>query len=70
VAFSIDYLIGEPDYLKKGHGRKMVTLLGEILRGLGAKRVVVKPDNENKSSCNALETNGYINNGEYYSINY
>jgi predicted N-acetyltransferase YhbS len=66
IMFSIDYLIGEPEYLHKGYGREMVRLLGEMLTKIGAKRVVVQPDKENASSCNVLEANGYIYNGEYY----
>jgi predicted N-acetyltransferase YhbS len=66
VLFSIDYLIGEPKYLRKGYGREMVRLLGEMLADLGAKRVVIQPDKENTASRKVLEANGYIYNGEYY----
>ena len=67
MMFSIDYLIGEPEYLQKGYGREIVRLLGEMLTELGAKRVVVQPDKENVSSCHVLEANGYIYNGKYYT---
>lgn len=66
VLFSIDYLIGEPKYLRKGYGQEMVRLLGEMLTGLGATRVVIQPDKENAASRKVLEANGYTYNGEYY----
>ncbi len=67
VMFSIDYLIGAPEYLQKGYGKEMVRLLEERLSALGAKRVVVQPHKENISSCNVLEANGYTDNGQYYA---
>lgn len=66
VMYSIDYLIGEPEYLRRGYGREMVRLLGEILAGLGAERIIAQPDPENASSRNVLEANGYVFQGEYY----
>ncbi len=67
IMFSIDFLIGAPEYLKKGYGQEMVRLLGEKLSALGAKRVVVQPDRKNTSSCQVLKANGYADNGEYYA---
>jgi RimJ/RimL family protein N-acetyltransferase len=66
--YSIDYLIGEPEYLRKGYGKEMVRLLRERLSDLGVKCVVAQPDKNNTSSRNVLEANGYKNYGEYYAL--
>lgn len=64
--YSIDYLIGEEKYLRKGYGGEIVHLLGEMVFGLGAKQIIVDPDRENIASNKALETNGFKHNGSYY----
>ena len=64
--FSIDYLIGEAACLHKGHGREMVRQLTEMVRHLGAQRVIVEPEKENIASVRALLANGYILMGEDY----
>ncbi|MDO4541160.1 MAG: GNAT family N-acetyltransferase [Syntrophomonadaceae bacterium] len=69
VMFSMDYLIGEQEYLTKGHGREMVRLLEDMLIRLGAERVIVQADRDNAASCSALEANGYTYNGECYAKN-
>lgn len=61
--FSIDYLIGEPDYLHKGYGSEMVRILTSTIRLLGAKKIIVQPEKDNIASRRALEANGYIWNG-------
>lgn len=64
--YSIDYLIGAPENLSKGYGKEIVRLLTEKVRSLGAKRVIVEPDNDNIASYKVLVANGYQNNGSYY----
>lgn len=64
--YSIDYLIGEADFLGKGYGKKTVQLLTEmIFRRSDSKRIVVQPEPENQGSCKALLANGYIFNEDY-----
>lgn len=59
--YSIDYLIGETDFLGKGYGKKTVQLLTEmIFRFSDSKRIVVQPEPENRGSCKALLANGYV----------
>lgn len=59
--YSIDYLIGEEEYLGKGNGRKIVQVLtAMIFAKSDSKRIVVQPEPENKASCNALIANGYV----------
>lgn len=58
--FSIDYLIGETEYLRKGFGTEIITaLLAEIHAHTSAARVVVKPEQENAASCKALLAAGF-----------
>ena len=66
--YSIDYLIGEPEYLQRGFGKEIIRQLVEILRNLGAKKVIVQPDSENKASCQSLVANGFIKEDNYYSL--
>ncbi|WP_186894804.1 GNAT family N-acetyltransferase [Acetobacterium malicum] len=59
--YSIDYLIGEREFLGKGYGKKTVQLLTEMIFRLSdSKRIVVQPEPENRGSCNALLANGYL----------
>jgi len=59
--YSIDYLIGEEDYLGKGIGKKMVAELVEmIFAHEDAKKIIVQPDKNNKASCNVLLSNDFI----------
>lgn len=56
--YSIDYLIGEEQYLRKGYCRQMVALmLSEIGSG---KAIMTLPDLENAASCNTLLSCGFI----------
>jgi len=57
--FSIDYLIGEPGYLRQGHGTQMIRLLTERVRAHGAKRILVQPEEGNTASQGVLLANGY-----------
>jgi len=67
VVFSMDYLIGEVEYLKKGLGKEMLKLIEERLISIGAQKILVQPDKSNTSSCRLLESRGYVYNGSYYS---
>lgn len=58
--FSIDYLIGETQYLRKGLGTEIVAaLLAEICAHTSAVRVIVQPERENTASCKALLAAGF-----------
>jgi RimJ/RimL family protein N-acetyltransferase len=64
--YSLDYLIGEPEYLGRGFGKEMIRQLLDIMRGLGAKEVAVRPDENNQASIRAFLANGFVKTGEYY----
>ena len=64
--FSIDYLIGETDCLRRGFGKAIVAELIGKLRTLNAGLCIVSPEIENTTSCRVLEANGFrLSNGEY-----
>lgn len=51
-SYSIDYMIGEPDCLRKGFGKMiMAELTDRIALHPDAERIVVQPEPENKASC-------------------
>ena len=51
-SYSIDYMIGEIDYLGKGFGRQIVSeLIEKVKLHNDAMRIVVQPEPENKASC-------------------
>lgn len=53
--YSIDYLIGDVNFLKKGYGKAIVNaLIEKIKSNVNAKRIIVQPELENKASCNTL----------------
>lgn len=59
-AYSIDYLIGETEYLNKGFGKKIVLeLIRRIRQQAGATRVLVQPEQENAASCHTLLSAGF-----------
>jgi RimJ/RimL family protein N-acetyltransferase len=58
--YSIDYLIGQPDYLGRGYGTAIVARLTEMVRALGGQEIIVNPEAENLPSCGALRANGYV----------
>lgn len=59
-AFSIDYLIGRPDCIGKGHGREIIiALLSKVAVQPNARLVIVRPEPENKASCAALLSAGF-----------
>lgn len=58
--FSIDYLIGEHDFIGKGLGKKLIeTLLAKIRKSENARLVIVQPERDNKASCGALLSCGF-----------
>ena len=72
VLFSIDYLIGNPEYLGQGYGKELVRLLTEIIRCIPtAKTIVVQPNAENAISRSVLVANGYVydENSDAYLLN-
>ncbi len=59
--YSIDYLIGDSSYLKKGFGKAMIGELIEKIRAQeGARCIIVQPEIENKSSCGTLLSCGFV----------
>ena len=58
--YSIDYLIGDTEYIGKGFGKNIIQLLiKEIKLHKYAKRIIVQPEQENKASCNTLLSCGF-----------
>ncbi|MDR1054899.1 MAG: acetyltransferase [Prevotellaceae bacterium] len=67
--FSIDYLIGEEEYLGKGYGKQIVELLIHEIYKLSPKtEIVVQPDNDNVASCKALLANGFVYDKGYFAF--
>jgi len=59
--FSIDYFIGEESYLGKGCGKAIVRLITDKVRSREkARRIIVKPEDENRASIGALIANVYV----------
>lgn len=55
-SYSIDYMIGEPDYLGKGLAKQIVfALIDMIKEHSDAKRIVVKPEEDNDASRGLLQ---------------
>ena len=58
--YSMDYLIGDPRYLRRGLGAQAVRLLGaEIFSAPEARRVIVRPEAENAASRRTLQAAGF-----------
>lgn len=58
--YSIDYLIGETEYLRMGYGKAIVSqLIKKIKSQKNAKLIIVQPDLNNKASCNTLLSIGF-----------
>lgn len=54
-AYSIDYMIGDASYLRKGLGKEIIKhLIEKIKLEENAESVIVQPELENKPSCNTL----------------
>lgn len=67
--FSIDYLIGNENYLRKGYGKEIIRLLTQKVKAEQiAEKIIVQPDIDNIPSNKALLANGYIFDSEknYY----
>lgn len=59
--YSIDYLIGNEDYLGKGYGKEIVRLLTEYINDtLYVREIIVQPDEDNEASNGVLLANGYV----------
>ena len=70
--YSIDYLIGDSEYLKKGIGKSIIKELFNIVSSIPtAKRIIVQPDPENVPSCKVLLSSGFKfdESREIYIIN-
>lgn len=64
-AYSIDYLIGRKDDLRKGYGKQIVSALVEkILQHPDAIRIVVQPEKENQASRGLLCACGFVQDTE------
>lgn len=58
--YSIDYMIGEEEYLNKGFGKAIVGMLVEAVFSIdGVKEIIVSPEPENISSCKSLLANSF-----------
>ncbi len=58
--YSIDYLIGEPEFIGKGLGKEIIKTLNHIIfSDSDAKRIIVQPEEENHASCNTLLAAGF-----------
>lgn len=58
--YSIDYMIGESDYLKKGLGKAIIKeLITKVSSIANAKRIIVQPEPENAASCKTLLSCGF-----------
>ena len=66
IDYSIDYLIGDTEYLHKGYGKEIVRQLVERIKALGAKRIIAEPEEENSNSNGVLISNGFIAFAEGY----
>jgi len=69
--FSIDYLIGEDNYLRKGFGKQIIKLLiDEISNENENFEIIVQPETENTASNKTLLANGFIYDEykQYYKI--
>lgn len=60
-SYSIDYMIGESEYIGRGFGREIVmSLIEKIKDHSDARRIVVQPEQENKASCGVLLSCGFV----------
>lgn len=63
--YSIDYLIGETNYLGYGLGKSIVLrLVSEIQNKTAAKKIIVQPEAGNKASRNTLLSAGFLHDVE------
>jgi predicted acetyltransferase len=68
ITYSIDYLIGEENYLNKGFGKEIVKGLVENIKMENGMEIIVQPDLEKIQSGKILIANGFVydNNRKYY----
>lgn len=70
--YSIDYLIGNEEYLGKGYGKSIIKALTEyIIIAENAYKIIVQPDDDNFASKAVLLSNGYLYDNErkyYYKV--
>lgn len=60
-AYSIDYLIGETEYIGKGLGKDVVRALIERIKLCkNAEKVIVQPEQDNTASCSLLAACGFV----------
>lgn len=58
--YSVDYMIGEKQFLYQGYGRRTVKLLNQMIReNSDAERIIVQPEKENIASQKTLLSAGY-----------
>ncbi|MGM0212796.1 GNAT family N-acetyltransferase [Enterococcus sp. AZ109] len=60
--FSIDYLIGEPEFVGKGYGKQIVNQLMHTIQQNepDVETIIVEPDSQNIASIKVLVANGFI----------
>ena len=59
--YSIDYLIGEEAFLRKGYGTRIIEKLIQLIFGeTNAQKIIVQPDEDNVASRNTLLSAGFI----------
>ncbi len=69
--YSIDYLIGEEQYLRKGYAKEIIKRLTEKIKSNNKpEKIIVQPENENIASCKALLSSGFVYEEEkkYYLL--
>jgi len=57
--YSIDYLIGDENYLNKGYGKEIVRQLIDKIKMENGKEIIAQPDVENVKSNKVLLANGF-----------
>lgn len=66
ATYSIDYMIGDEEYLRKGFGKAVVGLVCQTAKfKSGAKRIIVMPDSDNLPSINSLLANDFVMDIKY-----
>jgi RimJ/RimL family protein N-acetyltransferase len=66
--YSIDYLIGEEEYIGRGFGKQIVLALVEKVKAAGAKTIVVDPDIDNAPSNGVLASCGFVKRDGIYFL--
>ena len=59
-SYSLDYLIGEPAFLRRGFGKAIILALVRLIQGEEhAKRIIVQPELDNDASCRTFLSCGF-----------